>query len=307
MSEIRFDGRVAIVTGAGTGLGRSHARELARRGAKVVVNDLGGAVDGTGGSISAAQAVANEINEGGGQAMAHGANVTREDQVQDMVDKTLARWGRVDILVNNAGILRDKTFAKMTLDDFRTVVDVHLNGSAVCTKAVWDHMRERQYGRIVMTASSSGIYGNFGQANYGAAKMGVVGLMNVLSLEGVKYGIRINTLSPTAATRMTENLMGQQALDLMTVESVTAGLVYLVSEEAPGRLILCAGAGGYAATRIYETPGIYLSPEHQTAEGVAANISAIIDPSGQDMFIQAGQQTGKFVQKAAAYHGVKLG
>lgn len=306
MSEIRFDGRVAIVTGGGNGLGRSHALALASRGAKLVVNDMGGSLDGTG-SGSAAEDVAAEIRAAGGEAIAHTANVTKEDEVADMVAQAMKAYGQVDILVNNAGILRDKSFAKMEMADFNAVTSVHLTGSAICTKAVWDHMRERQYGRIVMTASSSGIYGNFGQANYGAAKMGLVGFMNVLHLEGAKYGIRVNALSPTAATRMTEGLIPEEALKLMTVESVSAGLVYLVSDEAPSRLVLCAGAGGYAATRVYETDGIYLPPEQQTPEHVAANIDAIINPDGQQMFEQGGQQTMKFLAKAAAHFGVKLG
>ncbi|WP_417489109.1 SDR family NAD(P)-dependent oxidoreductase [Maricaulis sp.] len=306
MSEIRFDGRVAIVTGGGNGLGRSHALALASRGAKLVVNDMGGSVDGVG-SGSAAEDVAAEIRSAGGEAISHKANVTREDEVADMVAEAMKAFGQVDILVNNAGILRDKSFAKMDMADFNAVTSVHLTGSAICTKALWDHMRERQYGRIVMTSSSSGIYGNFGQANYGAAKMGLVGFMNVLHLEGAKYGIRVNALSPTAATRMTEGLIPEEALKLMTVESVSAGLVYLVSDDAPSRLVLCAGAGGYAATRVYETDGIYLPPEQQTPEHVAANIDAIIDPAGQQMFEQGGQQTMKFLAKAAAHFGVKLG
>lgn len=306
MSEIRFDGRVALVTGAGNGLGRSHALALASRGAKLVINDMGGSLDGTG-SGSAAEDVAAEIRAAGGEAISHSANVTKEDDVADMVAQAMKAFGQVDILVNNAGILRDKSFAKMDMADFNAVISVHLTGSAICTKALWDHMRERQYGRIVMTSSSSGIYGNFGQANYGAAKMGLVGFMNVLHLEGAKYGIRVNALSPTAATRMTEGLIPEEALKLMTVESVSAGLVYLVSNDAPSRLVLCAGAGGYAATRVYETDGIYLSPEQQTPEHVAANIDAIIDPAGQQMFEQGGQQTMKFLGKAAAHFGVKLG
>jgi len=307
MGDIRFDGRTAIVTGAGAGLGRSHALGLAQRGAKVVVNDLGGAVDGTGASISAAQQVVDEINAQGGEAIAHGANVTRPDEVQDMVEQTLKRWGRIDILVNNAGILRDKSFAKMELEDFRAVLDVHLWGSVVCTKAVWGPMREANYGRIAMTSSSSGIYGNFGQSNYGAAKMGLVGLMNVLHLEGQKNDIRVNTLSPTANTRMTEGLIPEEAAKLMTTDSVTAGLLYLVSEDAPARTILCAGAGGYAATRIYETPGVYLPPEQQTPEAVAANFAAITAAEGQDEFHEGGRQTFKFIQYAARHFDLPLG
>tara|TARA_R110000868_G_scaffold80881_6_gene229328 strand:- start:718 stop:1638 length:921 start_codon:yes stop_codon:yes gene_type:complete len=306
MTDIRFDGRVALVTGAGNGLGKSHALALASRGAKLVVNDMGGSLAGEG-SGSAAEDVAAEIRAAGGEAISHRANVTKEDEVADMVAQAMKAFGQVDILVNNAGILRDKSFAKMEMADFNAVTSVHLTGSAICTKALWDHMRERQYGRIVMTSSSSGIYGNFGQANYGAAKMGLVGLMNVLHLEGAKYGIRVNALSPTAATRMTEGLIPEEALKLMSVESVSAGLVYLVSEDGPSRLVLCAGAGGYAATRVYETDGIYLPPEQQTPEHVAANIKGITDPEGQQMFEQGGQQTMKFLAKAAAHFGVKLG
>ena len=295
----RYDNRVAIVTGAGNGLGRSHVLGLAARGAKVVVNDLGGAVDGSGSQLSAAESVVEEIRAAGGEAIANGANVTQADEVEAMVQSAIDKWGRVDILVNNAGILRDKSFSKMSLDDFRLVLDVHLMGAAICSKAVWDLMKEQQYGRIVMTSSSSGIYGNFGQSNYGAAKMGVVGLMNVLHLEGAKYGIRVNALSPTAATRMTEGLIDPEALELMTVESVTAGLLYLVGDEAPARLVLCAGAGGYAATRIYETDGIYLSPEDQTPENIALNIEYILDTSRQTMLQQGADQTIKFIARAA--------
>ena len=295
----RYDNRVAIVTGAGNGLGRSYALGLAARGAKVIVNDLGGAVDGSGSHLSTAETVVEEIRAAGGEAIANGANVTQADEVEAMVQSAIDKWGRVDILVNNAGILRDKSFSKMSLDDFRLVLDVHLMGAAICSKAVWDLMKEQQYGRIVMTSSSSGIYGNFGQSNYGAAKMGVVGLMNVLHLEGAKYGIRVNALSPTAATRMTEGLIDPEALELMTVESVTAGLLYLVGEEAPARLVLCAGAGGYAATRIYETDGIYLSPEDQTPENIALNIEYILDTSRQTMLQQGADQTIKFIARAA--------
>ncbi|WP_299593749.1 SDR family NAD(P)-dependent oxidoreductase [uncultured Microbulbifer sp.] len=306
--SISFEGKVAIVTGAGNGLGRSHALELARRGAKVVVNDLGGARDGSGGSLSAAASVVAEIEAAGGEAMANGANVTDFQQVQDMVKAAAARWGRVDILVNNAGILRDKSFAKAPIDDFNLVVNVHLMGSVNCTKAVWEIMREQQYGRIVMTTSSSGLYGNFGQSNYGAAKTGVVGLMNTLHLEGEKYGIRVNCLSPTAATRMTEDIIPDpKALELLTPESVTAGLIALVADDAPNRFILCAGAGAYAKARILETEGIYLPPEEQTAENVLANLDAIADEKGQQELVGGLNQTVKFIQKAAKGTGVKLG
>lgn len=307
MSTVEFKDRVAIVTGAGGGLGRSHALELAKRGVKVVVNDLGGSVHGEGGSATMAEQVVAEIEAAGGEAMANGANVTKADEVKAMVDAAIEKWGHVDILVNNAGILRDKSFSKMTMDDFRLVLEVHLIGSAICTKAVWDHMKERQYGRIVMTTSSSGNYGNFGQTNYGAAKTGVIGLMNTLCLEGAKYDIRVNALSPTAATRMTEGLMPEDALALLTVESVTAGLIPLVCDDAPNRLIMCAGAGGYAATKVYETPGIHLKPEDQTAENVMANIDKIRDGAGQEEYTSGGNQTMKFVGNAAAALGIKMG
>ncbi len=304
--SIRFDDRVAIVTGAGNGLGRTHALGLAARGAKVVVNDLGGARDGTGGSLSAAETVVEEIKAAGGEAIANGANVTKIDEVEAMVKEAMDTWGRVDILVNNAGILRDKTFLKMDLADFQMVIDVHLMGSVNCTKAVWEIMREQGYGRIAMTTSSSGLYGNFGQANYGAAKLGLVGFMNTLHLEGAKYDIRINALSPVAATRMTEDLMPQEVLDVLTPESVSAGLLYLVSEDGPKRTILAAGAGGFACARITETQGIYLKPDEQTPENVAANWDAIINPDGAEEYTMGGQQSMKFLAEASKVLGVEL-
>lgn len=305
--SISYEGQVAIVTGAGGGLGRSHALALAARGARVVVNDLGGDVHGEGGSSAAAEAVVGEIVAAGGEAIAHGANVCDEAQVADMVAKTVEKWGRIDILVNNAGVLRDKTFAKMDLSDFNFVLQVHVMGSVTCTKAVWDIMREQAYGRIVMTTSSSGLYGNFGQANYGAAKMALVGFMNTLCLEGAKYNINVNCLSPTAATRMTEGLMPQEALDVLTPESVTAGLLTLCDKDAPNRAILCAGGGGFAKAIVYETDGIYLKPDEQTPENVRAAFADVSNPEGQQEFVQGGQQTMKFVTKAAAALGAKAG
>ena len=302
---IRYDGQVAIVTGAGNGLGRSHALALAARGAKVLINDLGGTVDGSGGSSAAALETVAMIEAAGGEAIANGANVANKEEVDAMVAQAVEQWGRVDILVNNAGILRDKSFAKMSMDDFQLVVDVHLMGSANCSKAVWELMREQGYGRIVMTTSSSGMYGNFGQANYGAAKMAVVGLMNTLCIEGEKYNININCLSPTAGTRMLEGLITSEQSDIMTVESVTAALLTLCDNDAPNRSILCAGAGGFARTYIYETDGIYLPPDQQTPENVRANIDAIDNPQGQEILVGGFQQTNKFVAKAAAYLGLK--
>ena len=298
---IRYDGQVAIVTGAGNGLGRSHALALASRGAKIVVNDLGGAVDGSGSSSEAALEVVRTIEAAGGEAVANGANVADLNQVEAMVAQTIEKWGRVDILVNNAGILRDKSFVKMTMEDFKLVVDVHLIGSANCTKAVWPLMREQGYGRIVMTTSSSGMYGNFGQSNYGAAKMAVVGLMNTLVLEGDKYDIKVNCLSPTAGTRMLDGLLTDEISAVLTVEAVTTGLLTLCDTDAPNRTILCAGAGGYARTHIYETDGIFLAPEDQTPENVRANMEAIENTDNQKMLVGGFQQTDKFVAKASAH------
>ncbi len=278
---MRFDGRVAVVTGAGGGLGRQHALALAARGARVVVNDLGGTLDGSGGTPTAAQAVVDEIRAAGGEAMASGASVTDAAAVQAMVDAALAAWGRVDILVNNAGVLRDKSFAKMSLDDFRFVLDVHLMGAVHCCKAVWEPMRAQNYGRIVMTTSSSGLYGNFGQSNYGAAKMALVGLMQTLSIEGAKNGIRVNCLAPTAATRMTEKLMPEAVLTLLQPEAVTPGLLALVAEDAPTRAILCAGAGAFERAHLTLTEGVFIGLSPDAPEQVAAQWDALSDRDGE--------------------------
>lgn len=303
--SIRYDGKVAIVTGAGNGLGRSHAIELAKRGAKVVVNDLGGSVDGSGVNSEASLSVVAEIEALGGEAIAHGANVADFEQVQDMVQQTMSKWGRIDILVNNAGILRDKSFGKGSMEDFRLVLDVHLMGSVYCTKACWDIMKEQNYGRIVVTTSSSGLYGNFGQTNYGSAKLGVVGMMNTLAQEGGKNNIKINALAPTAGTRMTEGLIPEKAFELLTPETVTPAVLYLVSEEAPTRTILAAGAGSFAVAKIVETEGMYLPEEAQTPEGIAANWEQIAN--GGEKVLNAGfEQTFKMVGKAAEAKGIKL-
>jgi len=278
---ICFDNRVAIVTGAGGGLGRQYALDLAARGAKVVVNDLGGGRDGSGGSISAARAVADEIVAAGGEAMANGASVTDVDAIFAMVEDVKAKWGRIDILVNNAGILRDRTFARMTLDDFRAVIEVHLMGSVICTKAVWDLMREQAYGRILMTTSSTGLYGNFGQANYAAAKMGLVGLMKTLALEGAKYNVRVNTIAPLAATRLTEDLLPPGMLAKMGPETVAPAAVYLVSEDAPTGVVLNAGGGGFEAAHVTLTKGVHVAADAMTAETVAARIDEIRDRAGE--------------------------
>ncbi len=277
---MRFDGRVAVVTGAGGGLGRQHALALAARGAKVVVNDLGGTLDGAGATPSAALAVVEEIRQAGGQAIASGASVTDAAAVQAMVDDAMKEWGRVDILVNNAGILRDKSFSKMTLEDFRLVLEVHLMGAVNCSKAVWDIMRAQNYGRIVMTTSSSGLYGNFGQSNYGAAKMALVGLMQTLAIEGAKNNIHVNCLAPTAATRMTENLMPEAVLKLLLPETVTPGLLALVAEDAPTRAILCAGAGAFERAHITLTQGVFVGLPADAAEQVALQFDALSDRDG---------------------------
>ncbi len=295
---ITFDEQVAIVTGAGHGIGRSHALALAERGARVVVNDLGGARDGTGSSLDAAEAVVAEIEAAGGEAVANGADVKDQQAVRAMVDDALSRWGRIDILINNAGVLRDKSFSNMAIEDFQFVVGVHLLGTAVCTKAVWGQMREQHYGRIVVTTSSSGLYGNFGQANYGAAKLGVVGLMNTLRAEGAKYDIRINALAPVAYTRMTEELVPDEAKELLEPEAVTPGVLFLVSKDAPNGMILAAGGGGYASVHIYETPGIWLSREDRTPERIASSIDEILEPEGQVEMATGNDQTMKFIQEA---------
>jgi NAD(P)-dependent dehydrogenase (short-subunit alcohol dehydrogenase family) len=299
---IQFHGRVAIVTGAGSGLGRSHALALAARGAKVVVNDLGR----NGAPSDNAVSVVQEIRAGGGTAMADPADVANFEQVSAMAARAEKDWGRVDILVNNAGVLRDKTFAKMDMADFELVLRVHLIGSANCTKAVWAGMRERSYGRIVLTSSASGIYGNFGQANYGAAKAGMIGLMNVLHLEGAKIDIRVNVLAPTARTGMTEGLLSPVAAELMTPESVTPGVLFLVSENAPSRVILGAGAGVFAVTHIGETPGIYLDESERTPETIAARFAEISDPRTAEPLKDAFLQTYKFVAAAAKAKGVSM-
>jgi NAD(P)-dependent dehydrogenase (short-subunit alcohol dehydrogenase family) len=297
MADIRFDGKVAIVTGAGGGLGRQHALELARRGAKVVVNDLGGSVDGSGGSSAAADAVVAEIKAAGGEAISNGSSVTDDAGVALMVKQAMDTWGRIDILIANAGILRDKSFSKMELSDFELVVNVHLMGTVKPVKAVWEIMREQNYGRIVVTTSSSGMYGNFGQSNYGAAKLGIIGFMNTIKLEGQKNNIHINAISPVAATRMTENLMPAPVLEKLKPEYVTPGVVYLASEEAPTGAILTAGAGAFALSRIYETEGVYLGEGGLSVEEVRDNWSKISDPEGQQAYVNGGEQSGKFFRK----------
>ena len=277
--SVSFEGKVAIVTGAGNGLGRAYALELARRGARVVVNDLGGARDGTGHS-DAALAVVEEIRKAGGEAMSNGGNVAEYDQMVDLVARAKEQWGTVHILINNAGILRDKSFAKMDPADFEIVVRVHLLGSAFATKAVWETMREQNYGRIMMTTSSSGLGGNFGQSNYSAAKLGLVGLAKTLSHEGAKNNIRVNALAPTAATRMTEDLFPEAAMAAFQPEYVAAGALFLVSDDAPSNVILGAGGGEFRSAWVTMNEGVLLSGDTCTVEGVAAAWDKICDRSG---------------------------
>jgi NAD(P)-dependent dehydrogenase (short-subunit alcohol dehydrogenase family) len=297
MADIRFEGKVAIVTGSGGGLGRQHALELARRGARVVVNDLGGSVDGSGGGSEAAHKVVEEIKALGGEAIANGSSVTDDAGVALMVKDAMDAWGRIDVLVANAGVLRDKTFSKMEIADFEFVLDVHLMGTVKPAKAVWEIMRTQNYGRIVVTTSSSGLYGNFGQSNYGAAKLGIVGFMNTLKLEGQKNNIHVNAIAPVAATRMTENLMPPAILERLKAEYVTPGVVFLCSEEAPTGCILTAGAGAFALARIVETEGVYLGEGGLSVEEVRDNWAKITDPEGQQAYQAGGEQSGKFFRK----------
>ena len=277
--SISFEGQVAIVTGAGGGLGRSHALELARRGAKVVVNDLGGAMDGTGGSSEAAEKVVSEIKESGGEAMSNGGSVSDRNGAKSMVEDAMSAWGRVDVLINNAGILRDKSFSKIELDDFQIVVDVHLMGAVYCTHAVWPIMREQNYGRILMTTSPTGLYGNFGQTNYGAAKLAQVGFMNSLKIEGAKNNVHTNTIAPIAATRMTESLIPEEVQSKLAPESVTPAALFLVSEDAPNGVIMQAEGGRFSVASIVENTGAKLGAD-ATPEDIASNFDMISDLQG---------------------------
>jgi NAD(P)-dependent dehydrogenase (short-subunit alcohol dehydrogenase family) len=294
--SIDFTGRVAIVTGAGGGLGRAYALELARRGAKVVVNDLGGSRDGTGHSDAALQVV-EEIQAAGGTAMSNGGSVTEYDQMVEMVAKAKETWGGVHVLINNAGILRDKSFVKMEPEDFDLVVKVHLIGSANCTKAVWDTMREQAYGRILMTASSTGLFGNFGQANYGAAKLGLAGLTKTLYLEGAKYNIRVNTLAPVAGTRMTADIFPEEAYAAFAPENVAPAALFLVSEDAPSNAIVGAGAGVFQASYVTLTPGVLIPQDERTPEGVAAHWAQIIDRTGEIVPQSGAEQSMAILSK----------
>jgi len=290
---ISFKDKVAIITGGGGGLGRAHALELAKRGAKVVINDLGGSVDGTGGNSAAAEAVVKEIKDAGGEAIANGASITDDAGVAHLVKQTMDTWGRIDVLIANAGILRDKSFAKMEIKDFEAVVNVHLMGTVKPAHAIWPIMRAQKYGRIVVTTSSTGLYGNFGQTNYGAAKLSLVGFMNSLKLEGAKDNIKVNALCPVAATRMTEALMPPAVLEMLKPEFVSPAMAYLASEDAPTGMILTAAAGVFAAAQIVETDGINLG-HGASADDIAAHFSQITDWPTAKHYGQGGEQSAKF-------------
>lgn len=296
--SLDFKDKVAIVTGSGNGIGKGYALELAKRGAKVVVNDLGGTVDGSGGSLSAADAVVQEIEAAGGEAMANGANVAKQEDVKAMVETTMEKWGRVDILINNAGILRDKSFGKMEWADFEAVINVHLLGSALCAHSVFPIMKEQEFGRIVMTSSSSGLFGNFGQTNYAAAKMGVVGLMNTLKLEGAKYNVHTNSIAPTATTRMTEHLFPAEFAEKLDPKYIIPAVIFLASEKAPNGEILEAGGGVVANTYVMETMGKYFgTDENFTAEAVANHWAEIADTTDARRLTQGGEVAIKHFEK----------
>ncbi len=296
---IKFDDKVVIVTGAGGGLGKSHALEFARRGAKVVVNDLGGSVDGSGGASDAANAVVGEIKAEGGEAIANGASVADQSGVQNMVDEVMSKWGRIDVLVNNAGILRDKSFHKISLEEFNAVMDVHFQGSVYTSHAVYPIMREQNFGRIIFTSSSGGLSGNFGQANYGAAKMAMIGLMNCLKIEGQKYNVHSSAVAPVALSRMTENLFPEGIGERFLPEYVTPAVIYLASDDAPNGAIIGAGAGVFTQFRIFETMGLALGTgDNMTPENIAAGWSSVADMDDARELFSGPEQTVKILEQA---------
>ena len=296
---IKFDDKVVIVTGAGGGLGKSHALEFARRGAKVVVNDLGGSVDGSGGASDAANAVVEEIKAEGGEAIANGASVADQSGVQNMIDEVMSKWGRIDVLVNNAGILRDKSFHKISLEEFNAVMDVHFQGSVYTSHAVYPIMREQNFGRIIFTTSSGGLCGNFGQANYGAAKMAMIGLMNCLKIEGQKYNVHSSAVAPVALSRMTENLFPEGIGERFLPEYVTPAVIYLASDDAPNGAIIGAGAGVFTQFRIFETMGLALGTgDDMTPENIAAGWSSVADMDDARELFSGPEQTIKILEQA---------
>jgi NAD(P)-dependent dehydrogenase (short-subunit alcohol dehydrogenase family) len=294
MADIGFDNRVAIVTGAGGGLGRCHALELARRGARLVINDLGGAVDGSGSDATPAQKVVQEIEALGGEAVANGDSVGTPEGGAAIVQAALDAFGRIDIVVNNAGILRDKTFHKMEQSDIDSVIDVHLRGAFHVTRPAWTHMREQGYGRVVMTSSNAGILGNFGQTNYGAAKMGLVGFTNVLAVEGAKYNIKVNAIAPVARTRMTEDILGPLA-EKLNPEQISPVVAWLASEDCPvsGEVYSCGG-GTVARFFVGLTKGIF--EPGLTVETIRDRWDEIRDQTGYDDFPDNGGEIKKLAR-----------
>ncbi|HTG21758.1 MAG TPA: SDR family oxidoreductase [Reyranella sp.] len=293
---IRFDNRVAIVTGAGNGLGRAHALLLASRGARVVVNDPGGAVDGKGGDHAAADKVVAEIKAAGGQAVPNYDSVADPKSAANIVKTAVDSFGTIDIVVNNAGVLRDKTFHNMTVDDFDFVVKVHFLGTAYVTHAAWPIMRAKAYGRVVVTSSNSAIYGNFGQANYGGAKLAVVGFMNALRLEGQKYNVLVNALAPVAGTRMTESLMTPEMLARLDPAFVSPMVAYLCSEQCQRTGdIWSAGAGYFSRIEYREAPGLRIEGRAPTVEDVADNIDKIADLSTNKVFRTSSEEVATVV------------
>ena len=294
---VRFDNRVVLITGAGQGLGRAHALAFAARGARVVVNDIDVA-RGSSSPTKGAHAVVDEIIRGGGEAFAACADITEVSAVASLIDEVIARWGRIDVLVNNAGTLRDASFTKMPLADFRAILEVHVLGTVNCTKAVWEHMRSQQYGRILFTSSSSGLYGNFGQANYGTAKAALIGLMNVLHIEGAKHNVRVNTLVPAAATRMTEALLAPESATLLRPETVSPAALFLCGEDAPSRVIMGAGAGCFSRIHLVESVGIVLAGEMLTPETIADRFDELSSREGEVLITEAWEQTRRFISRA---------
>jgi NAD(P)-dependent dehydrogenase (short-subunit alcohol dehydrogenase family) len=299
MAGIRFDGRVAVVTGAGGGLGRAYALLMAGRGAKVVVNDLGGTFDGGGADSTPAQKVVDEIKAAGGEAAANYDSVADWESAQKIIQTAMDHYGRIDILINNAGILRDKSLIKMEIEDYRKIMSVHLDGTFFCTKAAFPHMREQGYGRIVSTASAAGVYGNFGQTNYGAAKMGIVGLMSCVSQEGAKYSVLANTIVPSAGTRLTATVLPMEIIEKVRPEYVAPIVAWMCSEQCTvSGKIFTAGGGYFSRAAVVEGPGVFFNPDQEiTVEMVVDKLDQLMKLEGGQEFASAMEQTAYALSK----------